>query len=112
MSLGNCWFVYFFYFVFFFCMQLQSRMDNESTDLLGQVQTVMRRALAIYRSNRDPIPVLPAESKACPGMGWRMGVEVVIGCVQPGGWKITSVETNVEQFLSRGGSEGSHIRSL
>ena len=40
---------------------------------------VMRRALAIYRSDRDLVPVLPAKSKACPGMGWRMDIEVVIG---------------------------------
>ena len=38
-----------------------------------------------YRSDRDLIPVLPAESKACPGMGWRMGVEVVIDYAQPDG---------------------------
>ena len=37
---------------------------------------------------------------------------VVIGCAQPNGWKITSVDPNVEQFLGRGGSFGSHIRSL
>ena len=73
---------------------------------------VMGRALAIYRSDRDPVPVLPAESKACPGMGWRMCVELVIGCAQPDGWKITSVEPNVEWFLSGGGSKGSHRRSL
>ena len=73
---------------------------------------VMGRVLPIYRSDRDPVPVLPAQSKACPGMGWRMCVEVVIGCAQPVGWKITSVETNVEWFLGGGGSEGSHIRSL
>ena len=73
---------------------------------------VMKRALAIYRSDRDLVPVIPAESKACPGMGWRMGIEVVIGCAQPDGWKITSVKPNVEQFLSGGGSEGNHIRSL
>ena len=47
-----------------------------------------------------------------PGMGCRMGIEVVIGCAQPDGWKITSVKPNVEQFLSGGHSEGSHIRSL
>ena len=57
-------------------------------------------------------PVLPAESKACLGMGWRMCVEVVVGCAPPDGWKITSVEPNVEWFLSRGGSKGSHIKSL
>ena len=82
------------------------------TDLLGQVRTVMRRALAIYRSNRDLVPVPPVESKACPGMGWRMGIEVVVGCPQPDRWKITSAKPNVEWFLSGGGSEGSHIRSL
>ena len=60
---------------------------------------VMGRALAIYRSDTDPVAVLPVESKACPGMGWRMCVELVIGCSQPDGWKIASVETNVEQFL-------------
>ena len=80
--------------------------------MLGWVRTVMGRALAIYRSNRDPVPILLAESKACPGMGWRMCVELVIGCAQPDGWKITSVEPNVEWFLSGGDSKGSHIRSL
>ena len=45
--------------------------------------------------------------------GWDGGcVELVIGCAQPDGWKITSVEPNVEWFLSGGGSKGSHIRSL
>ena len=73
---------------------------------------VMKRALAIYRSDRDLVPVLPAESKACPGMGWRRGIEVVVSCAQPDGWKITSVKSNVEWFLSGGGSKGSHIRSL
>ena len=72
----------------------------------------MGRALAIYRSDRDLVPVLPAESKACPGMGWRMGIEVVVGCAQCDGWKIASVKPSVEQFLSGGGSKGSHIRSI
>ena len=35
------------------------------------------------RSDRDLVPVLLAESKACPGMGLRMCVELVIGCAQP-----------------------------
>ena len=73
---------------------------------------VMGRALAIYKSDRDLVPILLAESKACPGMGWRMCVELVVGCAQLDGWKITSVEPNVEWFLSGGGSKGSHIRSL
>ena len=73
---------------------------------------VMGRALAIYRSDRDLIPILLVESKACPGMGWSMCVELVAGCAQPDGWKITSVEPNVEWFLSEGGSKVSHIRSL
>ena len=51
-------------------------------------------------------------SNAYPGMGWRMCVELIFGCAQPYGWKITSVKTNVEQFLSGGGSEGGHRRSL
>ena len=72
---------------------------------------MLGRALVIYRSVRDPVPVLHVDSKACQGMGWRMCVELVIGCAQPDGWKITSVEHNVEWFLSEGGSEGSHIRS-
>ena len=80
--------------------------------MLGWVQTVKGRALAIYRCDRDPVPILLAESKAFPGMGWRMCVELVVGCAQPVGWKITSVEPNVEWFLGGGGSEGSHIRSL
>ena len=49
-----------------------------------------------YRSNRDLVPVLAVESNACPGMGWRMGIEVVIDCAQPDGWKITSVNPNVK----------------
>ena len=57
-----------------------------------------------YRSDRDLVPVLPVESKAYPGMGWRMGIEVVIDCAQPDGWKITSVKPNMKQFLSGGGS--------
>ena len=51
-------------------------------------------------------------SEAYPGMGWRMCVELIVGCPQPYGWKITSVEPNVEWFLSGGGSKGGHIRSL
>ena len=93
-------------------MQLRTRKDNESTDMLGQVQMVMKRALGNYRSDRYPVPVLPVGSKACPGMGWRMGGEVVINCAQPDSWKITSVKPNVKQFLNGGGSEGSYIRSL
>ena len=70
------------------------------------------KGFGYYRSDRDPVPVLPAESKACPGMGWRMGIEVVVDCAQCDGWKITSVDPNVKQFLSKGGSLGSYIRSL
>ena len=66
---------------------------------------VMGRALAIYRSDRDLVPFFLAESKTCPGMGWKMCVELVIGYAQPDGWKITSVKPNVEQFLSGGGSK-------
>ena len=29
---------------------------------------------------------------------------VVIGCAQPNGWKTTSIDPNVEWFLSGGGS--------
>ena len=71
----------------------------------------MGRALAIYRSYRYLVPVLLVESKACPGMGWGMCVELV-GCAQPDGWKISSVKPNMEGFLSGGGSKGSYIRSL
>ena len=70
------------------------------------------KGFAYCRSNRELVPVLPVESKAYPGMGWRMGVEVDIDCDQPDGWKITSVDPNVKQFLSEGGSLGSYIRSL
>ena len=65
----------------------------------------MGRALAIYRSNRDLVPILLVESKAYPGMGWRMCVELVIDCAQPDRWKINSVKSNVEWFLSGGGSK-------
>ena len=52
------------------------------------------------------------ESNTSPGMGCRMGIEVVIDCAQPDEWKITSVDLNVKQFLNGGGSLGSYIRSL
>ena len=52
-----------------------------------------------------------AVSKAYPGMGWGMCVDLIVGCAQPYGWKITSVEPNVEWFLSGGGSKGGHRRS-
>ena len=57
-----------------------------------------------YRSDRDLVPGLPTESNACPGMGWRVGIEMVVDCAQPDGWKITSVDPNVKQVLSGGGS--------
>ena len=57
-------------------------------------------------------PSFLAVSEAYPGMGWRMCVELIVGFAQPDGWKITSVQPNVEQFLSGGGSDGGHIRSL
>ena len=73
---------------------------------------VMKRALDITGVIEIWYLFLPAESKACLGMGWRMDVEVVIDCAQPDGWKVTSVNPNVKQFLSEGGSLGSYIRSL
>ena len=53
-----------------------------------------------------------AVGKAYQGMGWRMCVELIVGCAQPYGQKITSVEPNVEWILSGGGSKGGHIRSI
>ena len=38
-----------------------------------------------YRSDRDLVLVLPVESNVCPGIGWRMGIEVVVDCTQPDG---------------------------
>ena len=70
------------------------------------------KGFGYYRSDRDTVPVLPLESNACPGMGWRMGIEFVVDCAYPDGWKISSVNPNVKQFLSEGGSLGSCIRSL
>ena len=70
------------------------------------------KGFGYYRSDRDRVPVLPVESNACPGMGWRMGIEVVVDCAQLDGWKITSVDPNVKPFLSGDGSLGSYIRSL
>ena len=70
------------------------------------------KGFGYYRSDRYPVPVLSVESNACPGMGRRMCAEVVIDCAQPAGWKITRVDPNMKQFLSGGGSLGSHIRSL
>ena len=87
-------------------------MDKVVQTCWDGYEWLWEEALAIYRRDRDPVPVLLAESKACPWMGWRMCVELVIGCAQRDGWKITSVKPSVEWFLSGSGSEGSHIRSL
>ena len=68
---------------------------------------------SFYRSFRDPF-THHSWQRAMHTQGWdfRMCVELIVGCAQPYGWKITSVETNVELFLSGGGSEGGHWRSL
>ena len=82
-------------------------------EMLGQVQMFMKRALDFYRMQYRPSTCHSWLRRAdtCPQMGWRMGVEVVDDCAQPDRWKIASLKTNMKQFLSGGGSLGSHIRS-
>ena len=64
--------------------------------------------IGYYRSNRDPVPILPAESECMFWDGIEGVCRVVIGCAQPNGWKITSADPNAKWFLSVGGSLGSH----
>ena len=92
--------------------ELRTRKENGRVTLAGTGMNGYKKGFGYYRSDRHLAPVLPVESKACPGMGWRMGIEVVIYCAPPDGWKITSVDPNVKQFLSKDGSIGSYIRSL
>ena len=93
-------------------MQLQSRMDNIVQNCWDGYEWLLEELWLFTGVIETWYPSFLAVSKACPGMGWRMCVELIIGCAQPDGWKITSVEPNVEWFLSGGGSKGGHIRSL
>ena len=61
-----------------------------------------------YRSDRDLVPILLAESECMPQGGMEGVCRVVIGCTQPNRWKITSTDPNAEWFLSGGGFLGSH----
>ena len=70
--------------------------------------SIHEKGFGYYRSNRDPVLILPVESKCLPWDGMEGVCRVVIGCAQPDRWKITSVDPNVEQFLSGDGSLGSH----
>ena len=93
-------------------MQLQSRMDN-IVRIAGMGTNDYWMKLWLFRGVIETwYPSFLVAKKAYPGMGWRMCVELIIGCAQPYGWKITSVKTNVEWFMSGGGSDGGHIRSL
>ena len=93
-------------------MQLQSRMDN-IVRIAGMGTNDYWKKLWLFTGAIETrYPSFLVASKAYPGMGWRMCVELIVGCAQPYGWKITSVKPNVEWFLSGGGSEGGHIRSL
>ena len=94
-------------------MQLQSRMDNIVRIAgMGTNDYWMKGFGYFTGAIETQYSSFLVASDAYPGMGWRMCVELIIGCAQPYGWKITSVKTNVEWFLSGGGSEGGHIRSL
>ena len=93
-------------------MQLQSRMDN-IVRIAGMGTNVYCMKLWLFTGVIETrYSSFLVASKAYPGMGWRMCVELIVGCAQFYGWKITSVESNVEWFLSGGGSEWGHIRSL
>ena len=72
---------------------------------------VQKRSFGYYRSDRDPIPILSVEIKCMPQGAMKGVCRVVIGCAQPDGCKKISVDPNMEQFLSGGGSLWSHIRS-
>ena len=65
---------------------------------------VMKRALVITGVIEIQYLFFLQRAKHALGWGWRMGIEVVIDCAQPDGWKITSVNPNVKQFLSGDGS--------
>ena len=54
--------------------------------------------IGYYRSDRDPVSILPVESKYMPHGGMEGVHRVVIGCTQPDGWKITSTDPNAECF--------------
>ena len=92
---------------------MAQNQDGKRKIILAGIGTnVYEKEFDYYRSDRDLIPILPAESKCMPWDGIEGVCRVVVGCAQPNGWKITSVDLNVEWFLSGGGSLGSHIRSL
>ena len=76
-------------------MQLQSRMDN-IVRIAGMGMNVYWMKLWLFTGAIETqYSSFLVASEAYPGMGWRMCVELIIGCAQPYGWKITSVETNL-----------------
>ena len=93
-------------------MQLQSRMDKVVENCWDGYKQLWEELWLFTGAIETWYLSFLQRAKHAQGMGWRMCAELVIGCAQPDGRKITSVEPNVEQFLSGGGSEGSHIRSL
>ena len=82
-------------FILNVAQNLEGKWKNR---LAGTGTNGYEKGFGYYRSDRDPVPVLPAESNAYTGMGWRMDVEVVVSCAQHDGWKITSVDLNVKEF--------------
>ena len=80
--------------------------------LAGIGTNVHGKGFGYYRSDRELVPILYVESECMPWSGMEGVYRVVIGHAQPDRWKITSANPNVEEFLSGGGSSGSHIRSL
>ena len=90
----------------------QNQDGKQKVRLAGIGMNIHEKGFGYYKSDRDLVPILPVESKCMPQGGMESVCRVVVGCPQPNGWKITSVDPNVEWFLSGGGSLGSHIRSL
>ena len=85
----------------------QNQDGKQKIRLAGIVMNVHEKCFGYYRSNRDLVPILIVDSKCIWG-GMEGVCRVVIGCTQPDRCKITSVDPNVEWFLSGAGSLGSH----
>ena len=93
-------------------MQLQSRMDNVVRIAGMGTNDHWMKLWLFYRSERDRVLILPGGKRCIP----RDGMEDVCRTDR---WLCSTLwvennqcETNVEWFLSGGGSEGGHRRSL
>ena len=74
----------------------QNQEGKWKVRLAGIVKNVHEKCFGYYKSYRELVPILPAESKCMLPGGMEDVCRVVIGCAQPDGWNITSVDPNVE----------------